>query len=151
MPASNCAAPRSILVVEDHDLSASLILELLRSAFPVAALHRAASAGTGLVEFARLRPALLVVDIGLPDRCGLDMTRCIAALDPAAPVVIYSAQDSAVIREGAAAAGARAFVSKNNPGELLEVVTRLLAAVGGVENSPQDLPDRPTDAERRGS
>lgn len=144
MPPPETAAPRSILVVEDHDLSASFILELL-SAVPGPSLHRAASAGVGLTEFARLRPTLLVVDIGLPDASGLEVTRRIAALDPGAPVVIFSAQDSAVIRQAAAAAGARAFVSKNNPGELLEVVSRLLRAGHDVEKSLQNFPERPTD------
>lgn len=145
MPAPH-PATAAILVVEDHELSAALIMELLRGAFPARPFHLAGTASLGLSEFVRLRPALLVMDIGLPDGSGLDVTRRIVALDPAAPVVMYSSDDSPVMREAAAAAGARAFVSKNTPGELLPVVARLLDEIPGVENSPQRSQAAPTDA-----
>jgi DNA-binding NarL/FixJ family response regulator len=145
MQSPNTAVRRSILVVEDHDLSASLIMELLACAAKGPHLHRAASASAGVTEYIRLRPTLLVVDIGLPDASGLEVTRRIAALNPLAPVVIFSGQDSAVMREGAAAAGARAFVSKNNPGELLDVVNCLLGSAPHVQNSLHNSPECPTD------
>jgi DNA-binding NarL/FixJ family response regulator len=116
----------AILVVEDCELSASMIVELLRGAFPARQLHLATTASQGVSEFVRLRPSLLVTDIGLPDASGLEVTRRIAAVNPAALVVVYSADDGGLTREAAAAAGARAFVSKSNPLELLRVVAQLL-------------------------
>lgn len=145
MPAPHPATD-AILIVEDHELSAALVMELLRGAFPARPLHLAGTASLGFTEFVRLRPALLVMDIGLPDGSGLDVTRRVVALDPAAPVVMYSSDDSAVMREAAAAAGARAFVSKNTPRELLPVVARLLDEGPGAEDIPQRLQACPTDA-----
>jgi DNA-binding NarL/FixJ family response regulator len=136
---------RTILVVEDHELSASLIMEMLR-AIPAQAVHLTDTARSGLSEFHRLGFPLLVTDIGLPDGSGLDLTRKAVAADPQARVVVYSADDSAVMREGAAAAGARAFVAKSDPAELVRVIALLLAESAQVENSPHVSPERPTDS-----
>ncbi|MDB5860444.1 MAG: two component transcriptional regulator, LuxR family [Ramlibacter sp.] len=124
---------RAILVVEDHHLSASLIIELLRGAFPARAVHVAATATHGFSEFARLQPSLVVMDIGLPDASGLEVTRRIVAANPGTPVVVYSGNDGAVMRDAAAAVGARAFVSKSDPRELLRVVAQLLDGLPGVD------------------
>lgn len=139
--ASSCA----ILVVEDHKLSASLIIELLRGAFPARPLHLAPTARLAWSEYHRLQPALLVMDIGLPDGSGLDLMRRIVALNRAVPVVMYSADDGEEMRASAAAGGARAFVSKSDPGELLRVVAHLLEPVARVQNCPQKPADCLTD------
>jgi DNA-binding NarL/FixJ family response regulator len=145
---SDTDALRPILVVEDHALSASLILEMLRGACPGRPLHVATSASQAVCEAGRLQPSLLVMDIGLPDSSGLEATRRIAAANSVAPIVIFSMHDGAVMRAAASAAGARAFVSKSEPGQLLLVIAQLLRA-SAVENSPQGSPERPTD--RRGA
>lgn len=118
--------PGSILIVEDHSLTASFLTELLGGAFPGRALHLADSARLGISTFVQFAPSLVVMDIGLPDGSGLELTRRMAGLDEKAMVVIYSTDDSEVMKQGAAAAGARAFVSKNNPRELVQVIGSLL-------------------------
>jgi DNA-binding NarL/FixJ family response regulator len=117
---------RPILVVEDHQLSASLLLELLGDAFPARPLHLAACVSQACAEFARLQPSLLLIEIGVPGLRGLDVMRRIATADPQATVVVYTTNDSGSMRDAATAAGARAFVSKSNPRELLRVLNELL-------------------------
>jgi DNA-binding NarL/FixJ family response regulator len=111
--------------MEDHQLSASMILELLRGAFPARPLHLAASPAQALSEFARLQPSLLVIEIGLPAAAGLEVTRRIATTHPQATVVVYTTNDSVTMRDAATRAGARAFVSKTDPRELLRVLNEL--------------------------
>ena len=126
----------AILVVEDCELSASVIIGLLRGVFPARPLHVAATACKGFSDFVRLQPTLLVTDVGLPDASGLEVARRLTAMHPAALVVIYSADDGGAMRAAAAAAGARALVSKSNPRELLRVVGQLLDGQPGVDTRP---------------
>ncbi|MFC5498107.1 response regulator [Caenimonas terrae] len=145
MPSPSTAS-NAILVVEDHELSALLIMEMLRTAFPERSIHLADTMRLAIAEFTRLQASLLVTDIGLPDGSGLDLTRRVVAADPQVRVVVYSMNDTAVMREGAAAAGAAAFVAKADPAELIRVVGDLLLAMQ-MENSPRGSPECPTGAD----
>lgn len=122
----------AILVVEDHGLTVSLLTALFAQAFPASPLHIAGSAQQALESFLALGPHVVVMDVGLPDGSGIDVARSIAALNPATRLVMYSGEDSEVIRQSAAAAGVHAFVSKRHPRELVDVVARLLS--GGSES-----------------
>ncbi|MBL8733579.1 MAG: sigma-54-dependent Fis family transcriptional regulator [Planctomycetes bacterium] len=78
-----------VLVVEDEAALASAIGILVqRLGHPV---RTAASATLGLQRLRQERPALVVLDIGLPDLNGLDVLMRIKAIDAALPVLVITA------------------------------------------------------------
>jgi two-component system invasion response regulator UvrY len=116
-----------ILIVEDHELTIAVLIELLAKAFPSQRIHVARGAREALREVAKVAPKLIVMDIGLPDGSGLDLTREIVACDCDVNVVVHSGHDSQVFQDESLKAGARAFVSKNSAGDLVPVLRRFIA------------------------
>ena len=117
------------MVVEDHPATLAALLELLAAAFPACALLAAEGADEALRLCAAAAPRVVIMDIALPGMSGIEATRRIKASFPDTQVVMHSSFDMRVYREGAAAAGASAFVRKSSVvGELLPAVARLLPA-----------------------
>jgi DNA-binding NarL/FixJ family response regulator len=116
----------TILVVEDHPATLAALLELLEAAFPGCALVAAEGAEQALRLCASAAPQVVIMDIALPGMSGIEATRRIKTAFPGTQVVMHSSYDMRVYREGAAAAGASAFVRKSR------VVTELVPVVAGL-------------------
>ena len=117
---------QSVLIVEDHALTAAMVRELLIRAMPHLCVHVAASVKAALETFARVRPMIAIVDVGLPDGSGLDVIRRLVAERPAIHVAVHSGHDSAIFQEAARKAGAHAFVGKQSSRTLVAVVQAFL-------------------------
>jgi two-component system response regulator MprA len=114
-----------VLVVEDDpDLRGLLRRGLGEEGFRVEAV------GTGAELLERVGaevPDVLVVDVGLPDADGRDVTQALRARGVQAPVLFLSARDALVDRVGGFDAGGDDYVTK--PFEFVELVARLHALV----------------------
>src|SRR5690242_15847264 len=106
------AARRGVLVVDDHEFNLELLellLELqghaVRGAASVAAAERA---------IADEAPAMIVLDLNLPDGSGLDLTRRLKSEPSTAaiPIVACTAAVMPSDEERARAAGCDAFLAK---------------------------------------
>ena len=84
--------------------------------------------GAEAIELAHsLHPDVLVMDLRMRHMDGIAATRRLHATDPSVRVVVLSLQDDAATREAAAAAGAHAFVGKQEGSEqLLAVIRRVV-------------------------
>jgi len=114
------SSPR-LLLGDDHRLLLEDIRKALASRFEIAGM---AADGEKLVaEAERLRPDVVVLDIGLPLLNGIDSARRIRQLVPGAKLVVLTQHsDKAYIRE-AFRAGASAYVLKQS------ATTELLPAI----------------------
>lgn len=118
--------PGAILIVEDHELTILLLTRLFMKAFPSQRIHVARGAEEALRKVAEVAPDVIVMDIGLPDGSGLDLTRHITARASNVNIVVHSAHDSQAFQDESLQAGARAFVSKSRSGDLVPVLARLI-------------------------
>jgi len=101
----------TILLVEDSRFCSEAVrLLCLRSG---ARLRRADSLAAARRHLAGYRPAVVMVDLGLPDGSGLELIREVAAYQPRPPVVLAtSGDDPAICGPSALAAGADGFIQK---------------------------------------
>ena len=113
----------SVLVVEDdRDLLRLLSRGLGEEGFAVTE----ATLGQDAVSVAeRIRPTLLILDIGLPDADGRDVCQAIRSRGISAPVLFLTARDAMVDRLSGFSAGGDDYLTK--PFEFAELVARLRA------------------------
>ena len=116
-------APSKVLVVDDDPeivtfLSTLLELEGIESSV-------ATSAAAALEQLAQARPDLVLLDIAMPDRDGIDLCKELKR-DPRTaevPVFVVSARPGKDVVERALAAGAEEFIRK--PFENAELISRI--------------------------
>ena len=104
--------PRSVLVVDDQAPFRSAARAVLRrlDGFEFAG---EASSGPEAIELVdQLRPALVLMDINMPQMSGIEATRQITAAHPDVVVILCSTYDAADLPPAAVASGATAYVNK---------------------------------------
>jgi DNA-binding NarL/FixJ family response regulator len=104
--------PRSVLVVDDDAGFRALATRVLTS-WGHAVIGQAGSVAEALAQAARLRPEVVLVDIGLPDGDGFSLTEQLVAMPWAVRVVLISAQGDRATAQAAQRAGADSFLPKD--------------------------------------
>lgn len=124
-----------ILVVDDHAVVRRGFQQLARETYGSLVLGEAQSAEEALDILRRDRWDLVVMDINLPGRSGLDILRDLRREWPGLPVVIYSMHPEEQYAVRAFRAGASAYVTKASPvEELFRAIRKVMA--GGRYVSP---------------
>jgi DNA-binding NarL/FixJ family response regulator len=116
-----------VLLVDDNEGILERAAEVLRSDFVIvgAVTHCQAALETAVA----VQPDVIVLDISLPDGCGLDVARRLKATDSAVAIVFLTVHDDEEIAREAKDAGGIGYVLKSRLGsELLTAVHR--ASVG---------------------
>jgi len=111
--------PLTLLLAEDHAVVREGLRAFLQTIDDLAVVGEATNGRDAVDLAARLRPAVIVMDVGMPLLNGCEATRQILLANPFARVLALSARsdDEAVARM--VAAGARGFVDKQSPGTVL--------------------------------
>lgn len=123
---------RLVLIVEDHDL----VSVALRSILPAQHLvHIVRTLASAREHCERLRPALVLLDVELPDGDGVEALPVLRQFVPDARFIVVSRHDSAAVVQAAFERGAASFLQKGLPFE--ELRQRLLQAIGGVPVFPE--------------
>ncbi len=119
-------SPTRILIAEDHTMLADALQMLLSTQDDMTCVGVAAN-GTDAVEYAaRLRPDVLLLDLGLPGLDGLAVMKALNALDSAPRTLVVTARMDAGSVRAALALGAAGYVPKNeSSGELLLAIRRV--------------------------
>jgi len=117
----------AILVADDHAIVRRGLIELLRDAFPGARFGEAESAPEAVAAGRGGEWDLVVLDISLPGRSGLDALKDLKAARPALPVLILSMHPEEQFAIRALRAGAAGYVTKQSaPEELVGAVRKVL-------------------------
>jgi len=118
----------NVLIVDEHELVRAGVRVWLQRHPEIAQI---AECGTGAAALQQLRNEtwhLVVLDIALPDRNGLDLLRQIGAQWPSSRVLIVSSLAEKHYAQHALRAGAAGYWEKGqSPESLLDAVTQVLA------------------------
>jgi DNA-binding NarL/FixJ family response regulator len=121
------AARTRILVVDDHPMTREGIAQWLRSEPDFDVCHEAESASKALEAILLLQPDIVLTDITLPGRSGLELIKDIRAIHPDLPVLVISMHDESLYAERALRAGARGYIMKHESGgKIIEAVRKVL-------------------------
>jgi len=119
-----------ILVVDDSSLSRKISRRILQEAGHT--VEDAADGLAALERYALSRPDLVLLDVTMNEMDGLEVLRQLRAMDPAARVVMATADAQTSTRTLSEAGGAVGFVLKPLvAGPLLQAVDAALVPQGG--------------------
>lgn len=99
-----------ILIVDDSSMSRRMLRRIVESVGHE--VVEAEEGAAGLEKYFLEEPDLVFLDLTMKDMYGLDVLGKLRELDPAARVIIASADIQDSTREMVAAAGANAFINK---------------------------------------
>ncbi len=121
-------AARRILVVDDHPLTRHGMSQLIGQHPDLTVCGEAGNAEEALEHVRGLRPELVLVDVTLPGKPGLELIKDIRALHPEVWVLVVSMHDESLYAERALKAGARGYLMKSAGGdELVKAIRHVLA------------------------
>ncbi len=113
-----------VALIEDHDLTRLGIRTALQRNVDFEIVGEAANANDGLQILKTLQPDVAIVDIGLPDKDGIELTREAKSIAPGllTKILILTLRDSKEAVLAAFAAGADSYCMKDKYDNLLEAV-----------------------------
>jgi len=122
-------APIRILVIDDHQVVREGLRWILDEEPDLEIAGEAASAAEGFDAIARIPCDVVLLDIHLPDRSGLEVLDDIHAANPDLPVVILTMSAEPEYVEDAVRKGASGYLVKNAPQS--ELIRAIRAAAAG--------------------
>lgn len=108
-----------VLLVDDHAIVREGYRRLIEKHSGIEVVAEADGAASGYEAFKKSAPDVVVVDISMPGRGGIDLIRQIRQRDAAARILVFSMHASATYAQQAFRAGARGYVTKSSPPEVL--------------------------------
>lgn len=122
---------KNILIVDDHPLLRDGLHRLINGEDGLRVCGVAGCVQEALALIEATTPDLVITDLSLPGRNGLELIKDIAATHPGIPVIVLSVHDEMIYAERVLRAGGRGYLMKDTPPErMLEAVRTVLA--GGV-------------------
>jgi DNA-binding NarL/FixJ family response regulator len=118
-----------ILIVDDHPLLREGLKRVIGSEEGLAICGVAGSAREALSLTEATSPDLVVTDLGLPERSGLELIKDLRALHPEILIVVLSMHDEMLYAERAFTAGAKGYVMKETAADHL--ITAIRAVLKG--------------------
>ena len=120
------APKKTILIVDDHPLVREGLKSILRSAAEYEVIGQAGRARDALHLVKSVKPDLVLLDLSLPDKSGLEICREIRNISPPTRILVVSMHSKVDYIVKAFQAGATGYMTKESATE------RLLQGIGHV-------------------
>jgi DNA-binding NarL/FixJ family response regulator len=116
-----------VLLVDDHPIVRKGIAELINAEPDLQVCGEAATMQEAISLATKLKPGLLIVDISLDGNNGVELMKNLSGRQGAPPILAYSMHDESIYAERCLRAGAKGYVMKHSPPEvLLEAMRQVL-------------------------
>ena len=133
----------SVVLIEDHDLTRMGLRTALQQQDNIDLLGEAANGSDGLKLLTQLQPDLAIVDIGLPDLDGIELTRKFKQSHTAeikTKILILTMHDDELEVLSAFAAGAESYCLKNiHSQKLIEAIQTTMAGQSWIDSAIAEI------------
>ena len=127
MPAKNKIIPKRLLIVDDHPMMRTGLAQLIDNETDLKVGAEAENARQAMDIALGQSLDLILLDISLPDKNGLELIKDIRALKPGLPVLVVSMHDESLYAERVLRAGGRGYIMKQEGGKkLLQAIRQVL-------------------------
>lgn len=116
----------NIYLIEDHPLMQRMMAEFINRMPDLQMCGMAATAQEALAQLPTATVDLVLVDVSLPDMDGIHLVSELHEQQPALRCLMLSGHQEQGYVQRALAAGARGYLAKGNPLELVNAIQRVL-------------------------
>jgi DNA-binding NarL/FixJ family response regulator len=118
---------RRIFILDDHPITRYGLTQLINHETDLQVCGDAETATPALAAIKAARPDLVLADISLPGKNGLEFVKDMQAQHRGVPVLVMSMHDETIYAERVLRAGGRGYIMKNEGGEkLLQAIRQVL-------------------------
>ena len=133
---SSIVAKRRILLVDDHPMTREGLAANINRQPDLEVCGEASNPAEAISALTRLAPDLMVTDMTMPGRSGIEFIKDVHAMQPDLAILVLSMHDEMLFAERALRAGARGYLMKDaGSAKFLEVIRLILGGQSYV--SPQ--------------
>jgi len=115
---------KRILIVDDHPMMRQGLAQLIGEEADLTICGEAEKASQALGSVGKLKPDLVLADISLPDKNGLELIKDMQAIQPGLSVLVISMHDESLYAERVLRAGGRGYIMKQEGGKKLMAAIR---------------------------
>ena len=126
---AQAGTPIRLLLVDDHPLVRDGLRARLEAVPGFEVVGEAGNAAEARERMAALRPSLVLMDVGMKDVNGIELTALLIEAHPSLQVLMLSMYDNPEYVHRALQAGARGYVLKDAPAT--EIIAAIEAVAGG--------------------
>ena len=113
-----------ILIVDDHPMTRGGLIHLINHQSDTVVCGEAESAAEALDFLGKSQPDIMLIDITLPGKSGLELIKDVKAMHPELPMLVLSMHDESLYADRVLRAGARGYITKHEGGDKLMVAIR---------------------------
>jgi len=125
-----------ILLVDDHPIVREGLAQFINHEADLTVCAIAANASEAMELVAEHKPELVVTDLSLSGKLGLELIKDLTAQYPSIPILVLSIHDETLWAERVLRAGAEGYIMKSRAtSQIVEAIRRILG--GGIWVSPQ--------------
>jgi len=118
---------KRILIVDDHPMMRQGLAQLIGAEPDLSICGEAENAEQALSTVEGLKPDLVLADISLPGKNGLELIKDFQALRPGLPILVISMHDESLYAERVLRAGGRGYIMKQEGGKkLMQAIRQVL-------------------------
>ncbi len=133
-PQNDTPAKKRVLIVDDHPIFRAGLNGLVNLEAELTVCGEANDAKQAMQAFEKLHPDLVLLDMSLPGKGGLELLKDMRAIAPQTPVLIISMHDETLYAERVIKAGGRGYIMKQEgPEKIVQAVRKVLS--GGISVS----------------
>jgi DNA-binding NarL/FixJ family response regulator len=126
-PRTATADRRKILIVEDHPVFCEGLAQLINQEPDLTVCGQAENGAQALKAVATTTPDLVLVDISLPGKSGLELIKDLHVIHPEVAVLVVSMHEEMLYAERVLRAGGRGYIMKQErPESILRAIRQVL-------------------------
>lgn len=116
-----------VLIIDDHVMVREGVAEIVKHEPDLDVCGTASTANEGLEAVNKFRPDLVLVDITLPGKNGIEFIKDARALHPDLRILVMSMHDESLYADRVLRAGGRGYIRKQEGGDkLIDAIRRVL-------------------------
>jgi DNA-binding NarL/FixJ family response regulator len=118
---------KRILIVDDHPMMRQGLAQLIGAEKDLSVCGEVENAEQALDAIKPLKPDLVLADISLPGKNGLELIKDFQTIQPELPVLVISMHDESLYAERVLRAGGRGYIMKQEGGKkLMDAIRQVL-------------------------